>query len=101
MKTPPKRLPSEATWMKLRDRARLRRERRRNNYTQTDLANLVGIAQQYISAMETGTDLDCSERVAEKICRYLDIELEDLFEPGKRFRTPEVTSNSRVPGRAA
>ena len=56
------------------------RERRALGYTQADLANLTGVSQQYISMLERGTDKDCSESLALRIARRLEISVEDAFE---------------------
>ena len=75
----PRRIHPKGAWMKLTDPARLARLRKRRDYTQADLSALVGCTQQYISALETGADTDCSERIALTICRRLDVDVEDLF----------------------
>lgn len=77
------------------DGDKLRRARKRARFTQIDLARLCGVTQQYISALETGTDSDCSEQVAERVCRYIDVELEDYFQRREVTRTPAVTTRSR------
>ncbi len=51
--------------------------------------------QQYISLLENGTDRDCSEDIAIKICKALDVELEDYFEAREIVRTPPVATASR------
>lgn len=67
------------------------RKRRSLGYTQTDLANLTGVTQQYISMLESGTDRDCSETLALKIARRLEIDLEDAFEHRDALHVAPVT----------
>ena len=82
-----------------KDPARLRRRRRDKRLSQMQLAALTGVSQQYISLIETGDDRDVSEKVAERICRYLDVELDDLFD--ERRPTRDVATVSRDTGDAA
>ncbi|AZP37856.1 XRE family transcriptional regulator [Acidipropionibacterium acidipropionici] len=88
-----RRIHPKGAWMKLTDPARMARLRKRRDYTQSDLSSLVGCTQQYISAMETGADTDCSERIALEICRRLDVDLEDLF---RDVTAPSLPSNERM-----
>jgi transcriptional regulator with XRE-family HTH domain len=81
--------------MIVRDGSRMRRKRKDAGYSQADLAALAGCTQQYISMLENGTDLDCSERIAEKIAKRLNVDLEDLFEERQLVRTQPVTTPSR------
>lgn len=81
--------------MQVKDPTKLRRRRKDKGYSQTDLASLVGCTQQYISMLENGTDSDCSERIAERIAKRLDVDLEDFFEERSIVRTPAVTTPSR------
>ena len=67
------------------------RERRRLGYTQTDLANLVGVTQQYISMIERGIDRDCSEGLALRIAKRLDIDVEAAFDCRSVLHEPAVT----------
>lgn len=92
--------------MYVKDPARLRRRRKDKGLAQQQLAALVGCTQQYISLLESGRDRDCGERVAEKIARWLDVDLEDFFEertvtPAPASAMPAVTTSSRVAGDAA
>lgn len=81
--------------MHVKDPEKLRRARKRSRFTQMDLSRLVGVTQQYISALETGLDRDCSEQVAERISRYLDFDLEDYFDVRTATVVPVVTTPSR------
>lgn len=71
--------------MKVTHPERIRRARQKLDYSQVDLARLVGCTQQYISAIETGTDNDVSDEVALRICRRLGIDLEYAFEQRESF----------------
>ncbi len=77
------------------DGSRLRRKRKNAGYSQKDLALLIPCTQQYISMLENGTDTDCSERIAERICKRLNVDLEDLFEERQLVRTTPVATSSR------
>ena len=81
--------------MIVKDGSRMRRKRKDAGFSQTDLAALVGCTQQYISMLENGTDSDCSERIAERICKRLNVDVEDLFEERQLIRTPAVATPSR------
>src|SRR5690349_15669571 len=82
-------------WMYSKDPARLRRRRKTKNLSQVQLAALVGCTQQYVSLLESGADRDCSEKIAERICRYLDIDLEDYFEEHRSVPVEPITTASR------
>jgi transcriptional regulator with XRE-family HTH domain len=90
-----RRSPKVEVWMLVKDGSRLRRRRRDKHLSQVQLAALTGYTQQYISALERGTDTDCSEKVAEKISRYLDVDLEDYFEERRIIRNPSDATPSR------
>ena len=77
--TPLASTPTKGAWMKVTNPKRIATARRKLGYTQTDLAALVGVTQQYVSLLESGADSDCSERVALAITRRLNLELEDVF----------------------
>lgn len=81
--------------MIVKEGSRLRRKRKDAGFSQADLAALVGCTQQYISMLENGTDTDCSERIAERIAKRLNVDLEDLFEERELIRTPAVATASR------
>lgn len=87
--------------MIVKEPSKIRRRRKAKHFSQQQLASLVGVTQQYISLLESGKDDDCSEKVAERICRYLDIDLEDYFEERELIRIPTVTTDSRVAGKAS
>lgn len=89
------------TWMYVRDSQKMRRRRRDKHLSQVQLAALVGCTQQYISLMENGDDRDCSEKIAERICRYLDVDLEDMFDERRIIPDPSIATHSRVTSRDA
>jgi transcriptional regulator with XRE-family HTH domain len=89
------RTPTREVWMHVKDPGKLRRRRKDKGYSQTDLALLVNCTQQYISMLENGTDSDCSERIAERICKRLGVDLEDYFEERTLVRNPGVATPSR------
>lgn len=88
-------------WMYVKEPAKLRRRRMDKHMTQVQLAALVGVTQQYISALEKGNDRDCSQRVADKLCRWLDVAQEDYFDQRAASRMPRITTASRVSGTTA
>ena len=79
MKNRRRRHPRIVVWMYVKEPTRLRRARKTKGLSQVQLAALAGCSQQYISLLESGEDRDCSEKIAERVCRYLDIDLEDYF----------------------
>lgn len=81
--------------MHVKDPDKLRRRRRDRGFSQKQLASLVDCTQQYVSLLEKGTDTDCSERIAERICRWLDVPLEDFFDTNVVFRSSVVATGSR------
>lgn len=87
--------------MQVKDNVRLRRRRKDKGFSQQQLAGLVGCTQQYISLLESGRDADCSEKVAERICKWLDVDLEDYFDERSLIRTPAVATASRGSGQVA
>lgn len=94
----PARPTSIEVWMFVKDPPKLRRRRRDKRLTQVQLAALIGTTQQYVSALETGTDRDCSEQVADKISKWLDVDREDYFDARKLFATPTITTPTRPSG---
>ena len=90
-----RRTPRVEVWMIVKDGSRLRRRRKDKQLSQVQLAALVGCTQQYISLIESGVDNDCSEKIAERISRWLDIDLEDYFEEKSRTLTPRDATVSR------
>lgn len=87
--------------MFVKDPARLRRRRKAKGFSQAQLAALCGCTQQYISLIEGGTDRDCSEKIAGKITRWLDCDLEDLFDERQSIRGGSITSDLPADGNAA
>ena len=88
-------------WMNVTNPRRIAIARKKLHYTQANLAALVGCTQQYISALESGTDTDCSEQIALRICKRLGVELEDAFEEKPIFTVPTKTRSKSVSKRAA
>lgn len=89
-------------WMYIRNPEKLRRRRRDKGLSQIQLAALAGCTQQYVSLMENGDDRDVSEKIAEKISKYLDVDLEDYFEERAVVLAGSVATVSRGgSGRAA
>lgn len=74
---------------------KLRRRRRGQGLSQVQLAALAGCTQQYISLIEKGDDRDVSEKIAEKISRFLNVDLEDYFDERRVSRMPSVATPSR------
>ena len=87
-------------WMFVKDGGRIRRRRKDRGLSQVQLAALCGCSQQYISLVEQGDDSDVSEKIAEKICRWLEVDLEDYFDERRTVRTSSVASASLVGGRS-
>ena len=77
------------------DPAKLKRRRKAKGFTQDDLAYLGRCTQQYVSLLENGTDRDCSEEIALRICKALDVELEDYFEARAVVSMSTVATASR------
>lgn len=84
--------------MQVKEPTKLRRRRKDKHFSQTQLAALVGCTQQYISLLESGRDDDCSEKVAERIAKYLDVDLEDYFAEREVVRTPPVATGPLATG---
>lgn len=95
------RLATGETWMIVKSPVRLREHRVAAGLTQTDLARLIPVSQQYISMLETGEDDDCSEHVARRISRFLGKPLGDLFDTATSAPMAAVTTSSRGTGSAA
>lgn len=81
--------------MKVIDPARIRLARRRRKFTQYDLAALCRCTQGAISALETGAMTGCSEDLAKHIAKFLDRDMEELFERHESTRVHRVTNASR------
>lgn len=86
--------------MRVKDPAAIQRARKRAGYTQYDLAALARCTQAAISGLETGTMRGCSEDLAKAICRWVDRDLEDLFERHDSVRLPAATNGRSVTSQA-
>lgn len=87
--------PKIEVWMYVKDGSRLRRRRRDKHLSQVQLAALAGCTQQYVSLIESGLDRDVSEKIAERVCKYLDVDMEDYFEERRVVRMSDDATNSR------
>lgn len=79
-------------WMRVKDPALVAKARKRKNYTQYDLAALAKCTQAAISALETGTMRGCSKDLAEAIAKWVDRDVEELFEAHEGSRVQRVTN---------
>lgn len=79
-------------WMKVTNPAGMKRARKRAGYTQYDLAALTRCTQATISALETGAMRGCSEDLAQSICKWIKLDIEDLFERHEGSRVHRVTN---------
>lgn len=70
--------------------------RREARITQACLAERIGVAQQYVSKLESDPDAACSSVVATAIASCLGRPLEDLFVAKGHPRAPEVARISRL-----
>lgn len=90
--------------MKVIDKERLAKARRRAGYTQYELAALCRCTQAAISGLETGAMTRCSRDLAETICRWVDRDVEELFDAHGAIREDRVTNalgTKRQSGKAA
>ena len=78
--------------MRPKDREAMKRARVRAGYTQRNLAALCECTQAAISGLETGAMLNCTEDLAKAICKWLDRDMEDLFEKRVGSRVHRVTN---------
>lgn len=78
--------------MKVISPAGMRRARKRAGYTQYDLAALARCTQATISGLETGNMRGCSEDLAIAIAKWIDRDVEDLFERHDGSRVHRVTN---------
>lgn len=78
--------------MRPKDREAMKRARIRAGYTQRNLAALCSCTQAAISGLETGAQLNASEDLAKQICKWLDRDMEDLFEKRPGSRMERVTN---------
>lgn len=88
-------------WMKVISPAAMQRARKRAGYTQYDLAALTRCTQATISGLETGNMTGCSEDLAIAICKWVDRDLEDLFERHDGSRASRVTNAAGSKRKAA
>jgi transcriptional regulator with XRE-family HTH domain len=72
--------------------ALLTTRRKREGYSQRDLAYLCNCTQAAISALETGTMTRCSEDLAKQIARYLKRDVDELFVKHEDTRVPRMTN---------
>lgn len=100
-KRPDRRLrpPNREAWMFVLDPVRLKIRRKHKGLTQEQLAIFARCTQQYVSLLESGRDRDCSEDIALRICKALDIELEDYFEVRELSADPVIATASRGAGK--
>lgn len=78
--------------MQVIDRDRLAIARRRAGYTQYELAALCRCTQAAISGLETGAMKRCSEDLANTIARWVDRDVEELFQRNDDSRVHRVTN---------
>lgn len=78
--------------MRVIDQDRLAIARRRAGYTQRELAALCRCTQASISGLETGAMKRCSEDLAKTIARWIDRDVEELFERNDDSRVHRVTN---------
>lgn len=90
--------PRSEVWMYVKDPAKLRRRRKDKGFSQAQLAGLCGCTQQYISLMENGDDRDCSDRIATRVAKWLDISLEDLFDEHVSVLHPAIATDKVAAG---
>jgi putative transcriptional regulator len=85
-------------WMKVKDDgAPLKRARQRRRLTQRELAFLARpCSQTTIYLLENGKMPTLSDELALRICRRLDIDLEDAFIERSRTVLPQLTSVSET-----
>lgn len=77
------------------DPGKLQRRRKSKGLTQGQLAIFARCTQQYVSLLESGRDRDCSEDIALRMAKALDIDLEDYFEAREVSRVEPVATPSR------
>lgn len=78
--------------MKVVDGERIAKARKRAGYTQYELAGLARCTQAAISGLETGAMRGCSKDLAETLCKWLDRDVEELFEAHASTRVHRVTN---------
>lgn len=82
-------------WMRVIDPQRIANARKRAGYTQYELAALCRCTQAAISGLETGNMRRCSEDLAKTVAKWLDRDMEELFEAHEGARVERVTNASR------
>lgn len=92
VRTRPRCRYNREVWMKVIDPQRIVSARRRRKFSQYDLAALCRCTQAAISALETGTMSGCSEDLAKQLAKFLDRDVEDLFERRESSRVHRVTN---------
>lgn len=80
--------------MRVLDNERIAIARRRAGYTQYDLAALAKCTQATISALETGAMRGCSEDLAKVIAKWVNRDVEELFESHDGSRVHRVINAS-------
>lgn len=78
--------------MKVISGENIQRARKRKGYTQYDLAALARCTQATISGLETGNMRGCSQDLAEDIAKWLDRDVEELFQLHDGSRVQRVTN---------
>lgn len=79
----------------------MKRARKRAGFTQYDLAALCRCTQATISALETGAMRGCSEDLAAQIAKWVDRDVEELFERHDGSRVQRVTNAAGTTHRPA
>jgi DNA-binding XRE family transcriptional regulator len=79
-------------WMRVRNGKTMATARKRAGYTQYELAALAKCTQAAISNLETGHMRGCSEDLAKAICRWVDRDMDELFERNEGSRVSRVTN---------
>lgn len=82
--------------MRVIDRERIAMARKRQGYTQRDLAALARCSQAAIGALETGAMTGCSKDLALTLAKWLDRDVRELFEARENTRVHRVTNSSGV-----
>ena len=79
-------------WMKVIDPSRMVNARKRAGFTQYQLAALCRCTQASISGLETGNMRRCSDDLARTVAKWLDRDVEELFESHDGSRMHRVTN---------
>lgn len=78
--------------MKVIDPQRIVSARKRAGYTQYELASLTKCTQAAISGLETGNMRRCSDDLAKTVAKWLNRDVEELFESHAGSRVERVTN---------